>query len=103
MVVSEAEAPLPYHRVRRLQFGLDLAAGAPTSAEVEDVGRASRITLRNRLPPEEHRVLIALSRSVEGYGRPPLRCVVAKDVMPDVRALLTGLGVRVIDSEGQGA
>jgi hypothetical protein len=92
----DREAHVEARDVRRLQYGLDHRAGTPTSVAVQLRKSHVVLTLRNLLPPEERRLLIAFAedRSAEP-GRFPLQYIVGLDVYPALQRSFTALGVKL--------
>jgi hypothetical protein len=74
------EYPVAARDMRRLLYGLDMRADAPTHATVEPRGIGHLLTLRSWLPSEERRLLVALARDVSSIpGCLPLRFELALD------------------------
>jgi len=90
------EYPVPTRDLRRLLYGLDLAANAPTHAIIERRGIGHVLTLRSWLPAEERRLLMALAREVSPVrGRLPLRFSLAEDYTTQAVDALRALGIDV--------
>lgn len=90
----EREAPLPFDQARRLMYGMDLLYRAPTRAVWED---GKTLILRNRLPPEEQRILAAIGRETSPQpGRLPLRLEIGPDWCQFVNERLNGLGIEIV-------
>lgn len=95
---AEREAEISPGDLRRLQYGLDLQAGAPTRVSIARNGGDDILSLPNFIPGEERRLLIAFGEDVSSVaGRLPLRYRFAGGVPPVVLSTLGRLGV-VIDS-----
>ncbi len=90
------ESAMERSMVPRLLYGLDLLAGAPTTATIATEGNDHILTLRNWLPPEEHRLLLALGRDEsQRPGRLPMTFRVDADDSETVLEALADLGIRV--------
>ena len=91
---ADREADLRPEDVRRLQYGLDLRAHAPTRARVSYETDWVTITLENALPGEERRLLLAFGTDVSAEpGRFPLRYQLTRDTAGVVLEMLSRLGV----------
>jgi hypothetical protein len=92
----EREAPVGDSDVRRLQYGLDQWAHSPTRVAVQPQKQRIILTLRNLLPPEERRLLIAFGEErSKARGRFPLEYAIGRDVYPPIEAKLRALGIEV--------
>jgi len=88
------EVPVPSTHVRRLSYGLDLCYGAPTRV----FWQGDRVlVIRNRLPPEEQRILIAIGRDVsETPGRLPLHLEIGPEWRDFINDRLSRLGIEIV-------
>jgi hypothetical protein len=90
------EYPVALQHLRRLQYGLDLLAHAPTYFTLEQRATDQLITLRSWLPPEERRLLLALARDEsERPGRLPSRYSFAPENAKDILRALSDLGIEM--------
>jgi hypothetical protein len=93
--VLAGESPIRSEDVRRLMYGLDLLAGRPTYATLEEGRAGSELTLRSWLPSAERRLVLALATPY-GSERLPWRCTIDNKFLADILAALGALGVRVL-------
>jgi len=95
-IVLDREFAVQPYDVRRLQYGLDLLAGAPTAAKVKHIGSECELTLRSWVPPEERRLLLALARETSKTpGRLPLKFTFSVTGAQDIIEKIRMLGVTV--------
>lgn len=87
------EVPLTSGHARRLAYGMDLLCGAPTQA----VWDGDILVLRNGLPPEEQRPLMAIGRDLSPQpGRLPIRLLIDPEWRDFVNERLLGLGIKTV-------
>jgi hypothetical protein len=90
------EAPIHPVETRRLSYGLDLRSGCPVRARLEHApGGGSELVLNSWLPPEEWRLLKALTVRVSADKEWPLRFRLESVWVAAIDYALRGLGVRV--------
>lgn len=96
------EYPISARDLRRLLYGLDQRADAPTHATVEQWGIGRLLTVRSWLPPRERRLLLALARDMSPVpGRLPLRFALAADHAAQAVDALRALGIDVQIAEAE--
>lgn len=96
VICAEKECPVLPQDLRRLQYGLDQHLKRPTVVQFTRIGERVAITLRNPLPAEERRVLVAFGKEKSiRRGHFPLIFEVELAQSDLVRRVLLDLGVTV--------
>lgn len=94
--VLERESEIEQGLVRRLQYGLDALANAPTRVSVVRSSGELKVTLKSWLPPEERRLFFALTKEVSTTkGRLPQTFLVSESYANSILGRLERLRIAI--------
>jgi hypothetical protein len=98
--VARQEYPVSPRKIRRLQYGLDARANAPTEVVVRFSNDTVEVTLKNLLPPEERRALMIVGRETSPViGRFPMVYQIARDHAQFILNLFRDLDIVVNENQ----